>query len=369
MSVSKMKDGKRWYVFVRYKDWTGQTKQHKKEGFDTRAAAKEYEAEFLAKKNGSPDMTVKSLYELYMEDCKSRLKPTTYAQKEFLFERHVIPHLGSLIVEQVTPPQIRKWQNTLLSATMGEDGKPYSQTYLKTVNNQVSAMFNFGVKYYGLKSNPCRLAGTMGKKKADAMQFWTVPEFEQFLSAVSNKPRSVIMFSLLFWTGMRIGELLALTPADFDLDAGSVSVTKNFARLNGEDLILEPKTPKSRRTILMPPALTDMVKQYLSMIYEVAPNDRIFDGNTKRYAQSEMERGSKLSGVKRIRIHDLRHSHASLLIELGYSPLLIAERLGHENIETTLQTYSHLYPNKQSELAAKLGELQKRYDFATHEKS
>ena len=80
-----------------------------------------------------------------------------------------------------------------------------------------------------------------------------------------------------------------------------------------------------------------------------------------------MKRECAASGVKRIRIHDLRHSHASLLIELGYSPLLIAERLGHENIETTLQTYSHLYPNKQGELATQLETMQKRYDFATHE--
>lgn len=369
MSVSKMKDGKRWYVFVRYKDWTGQTKQHKKEGFDTRSAAKEYEAEFLAKKNGSPDMTVKALYELYMEDCKSRLKPTTYSNKEFLFERHVLPHLGKLSADQVGPAQIRRWQNTLLSATQDDSGKTYSQTYLKTVNNQVSALFNFGTKYYGLKSNPCRLAGSMGKKKADSMQFWTVDEFNRFLEAVSDRPKSVAMFSLLYWTGMRSGEMLALTPADFDFDAGTVSITKNFARHNGEDLIMEPKTPKSRRTIVMSPALTAMMQQYIGLLYGITPKDRIFSGNTKRYALYEMDRGCKLSGVKRIRIHDLRHSHASLLIELGYSPLLIAERLGHENIETTLQTYSHLYPNKQSELAEKLGKLEKCYDFATPEKS
>ena len=369
MSVSKMKDGKRWYVFVRYKDWTGQTRQHKKEGFDTRAAAKEYEAEFLAKKNGSPDMTVNALYSLYIEDCKSRLKPTTYAQKVFLFERHVLPHLGSLPADQVGPAQIRKWQNTLLSATTGENGKPYSQTYLKTVNNQASALFNFGVRYYGLKSNPCRLAGSMGKSRADAMQFWTVGEFNRFLAAISNKPNVVVAFSLLFWTGMRSGEMMALTPADFDFDAGTVSITKNLARLHGETIIMEPKTPKSRRVITMSPALAGMVKEYLNTLYGISADTRIFHWLDVQVIRLEMERGCKLSGVKRIRIHDLRHSHASLLIELGYSPLLIAERLGHENIETTLRTYSHLYPNKQSELAKKLGELEKRYDFATHKMS
>lgn len=198
------------------------------------------------------------------------------------------------------------------------------------------------------------------------MQFWTVAEFDRFLKAVSDKPHSVVMFSLLFWTGMRSGEMLALTPADFDFDANTVSITKNFARQNGQDLIMEPKTPKSRRVIPMPPTLSGLVQKYLTTLYDLGSGDRIFPGNTKSVLQHEMQRGSALAGVKRIRVHDLRHSHASLLIELGYSPLLIAERLGHENIETTLQTYSHLYPNKQGQLATQLETMQKCYDFATH---
>lgn len=365
MSVSKTKDGKRWYVFVRYKDWTGETKQHKKEGFQKKSDAIEYERQYLAERTGSSDMTVQSLYKIYMDDFRTRFRPTTAANKQFLFEKHILPHIGNLVASEIGAAEIRKWQNTLLSAKR-EDGSPYSQTYLKTVNNQLSALFNFGVKYYGLKQNPCRQAGSMGKKSADSMQFWTVEEFDKFLDAVSDKPKSVAMFSLLFWTGIRSGEMLALTPSDFDFVANTVSITKNYARHDGKDLILDPKTPKSRRTIVMPPQLSAMMQEYISHLYATSPSDRIFGGSTKRYAQHEMIRGSTAAGVKRIRIHDLRHSHASLLIELGYSPLLIAERLGHENIETTLETYSHLYPNKQTELATQLEKFQKCYDFATH---
>ena len=366
MSVAKMKDGKRWYVFVRWKDWTGKSCQHKKEGFERRADAKAYEKEFLEQRTGTSDMSVRSLYTLYMEDCKTRLKPTTYANKDFLFQRHVLPYLGKLPASQVGPADIRKWQNTLLGITQ-DNGQPYSQTYLKTVNNQVSALFNYGVKYYGVKVNPCRVAGSMGKKNADSMQFWTVEEFDRFIEAVADKPASVVMFSLLFWTGMRSGEMLALTPADFDFEANTVSITKNYARQNGVDLIMEPKTPKSRRVIRISPTLAQLVKEYLAALYDLGPDDRIFPRNTKSYLQWEIRRGCEAAGVKRIRVHDLRHSHASLLIELGYSPLMIAERLGHENIETTLQTYSHLYPNKQEALATELDGMQKCYDFATHE--
>lgn len=145
----------------------------------------------------------------------------------------------------------------------------------------------------------------------------------------------------------------------------SVSITKNYARHKKQDLILEPKTPKSRRVILIHKALAKMVQQYIASLYAISPNDRIFETSSKHILLREMNRGCKLSGVKRIRVHDLRHSHASLLIELGYSPLLIAERLGHENIETTLQTYSHLYPNKQSELVTRLDQIQNCYNSAT----
>ena len=205
----------------------------------------------------------------------------------------------------------------------------------------------------------------MGTKTANTMQFWTVEEFNDFIDAIKDRPESVVMFSILFWTGMRSGEMLALTESDFDFSVPSVSITKNYARHEKQDLILEPKTPKSRRVILIHGALANMVKLYISRLYGISSNDRIFAGVTKYTLSREMDRGCKRSGVKRIRVHDLRHSHASLLIELGYSPLLIAERLGHENIETTLQTYSHLYPNKQRELVTRLNKIQKSYDYAT----
>ncbi|MDW5300145.1 MAG: site-specific integrase [Sedimentibacter sp.] len=193
----------------------------------------------------------------------------------------------------------------------------------------------------------------MEKKNADSMQFWTVAEFNKFIAAVEDKLISKVCFKILFWTGIRSGELLALTLSDFDYENKTLSITKNYARLNKEDLILEPKTPKSKRVVTIPTFLCDLVQEYVSKLYEYEPDERLFQ-TTKFYLQHEMNRGCKKSGVKKIRVHDLRHSHASLLIEMGFSPLLISERLGHENIETTLNTYSHLYPNKQSQVSDKL---------------
>jgi len=283
------------------------------------------------------------------------LRASTLDNKRFVFDLKIKPYLGEKPMNEVTPPDVRKWQNELMSAEQ-KDGKKYSPTYLKTVNNQLTALFNYAVKYYGLRENPCHKAGSMGKKNADEMKFWTTDEYKKFRESVRDKNRSYMAFQLLYYTGMRIGELMALTRADVDLEAGTVTVSKSYNRLNGEDIISPPKTPKSNRVITIPDFLCDELQGYMAQLYDMQESDRLFPF-TKYFLEHEMQRGSKASGVKRIRLHDLRHSHASLLIELGFSPLLIADRLGHEKVETTLNTYSHLWPHKQNEVSDKLQEL------------
>ena len=167
-----------------------------------------------------------------------------------------------------------------------------------------------------------------------------------------DKPQSYYAFEVLYWCGIREGELLALTPADFDLDKGLLSITKSYQRLKGRDVITDPKTPKSVRVIQMPQFLTDEIRDYLKSLYKVQPDQQIFEV-TKSYLHHEMDRGAKEAGVKRIRIHDLRHSHVSLLIEMGFSALAIADRVGHESVDITYK-YAHLFPSKQQEMAQKL---------------
>ena len=160
----------------------------------------------------------------------------------------------------------------------------------------------------------------------------------------------------MYYTGMRVGELCALTPEDVNLENNTITINKTFQRINGRDVVWPPKKQKSNRVITIPQTLADCLKNYMDKCYEIQPNDRLFP-YTKSFLNYEMLRGCKKSGVKKIRVHDLRHSHASLLIEMGCQPLLIADRLGHEKIQTTLNTYSHLYPNKQAEVAQQLENL------------
>lgn len=197
----------------------------------------------------------------------------------------------------------------------------------------------------------------MGTEERKEMQFWTLEEYKKFSEAMMDKTISFYAFEMLYWCGIREGEMLALTPKDFDFKAETVTINKSYQRLKGRDVITTPKTKKSNRTIKMPKFLCEEMQEYLGMFYGAGENDRMFPVS-KSYMHHEMDRGAKEAGVKRIRIHDLRHSHVSLLIEMGFTALAIADRLGHESIEVTYK-YAHLFPSKQTEMANKLDNLGK----------
>lgn len=352
MSVTKDIKTNKWMSQVRITDWQGKTIHKKKRGFSTKREALEWERDFLSQNKGSVNMKFGYFVQVYLNDMGQRLKYSTIENKRYTIELKIVPYFSKMPINEIKPTDIREWQNSLTSYR-DENGNGYSQTYLKAINNQITAIFNYAVKYYNLRENPCHKAGSIGKKNADEMLFWTREEFEQFIEAVKDKPMSYTLFMTMYYTGVREGELLALTPADINFEKKTITVNKSYQRINKEDVITTPKTPKSNRVIVIPQFLCDCLNDYMSHCYEIQSTDRLFPC-TKYYLGHEMDRGCRKSGVKKIRIHDIRHSHASLLVEMGFSPLLIAERLGHEKVQTTMETYSHLYPNKQAEVAEQL---------------
>lgn len=351
-----LKSGKvLWYANFYYTDWTGQKKHICKRGFKTQREAKEYERGFLDQQNITPDILFSSLVENYMEDMRHRLKPTTMKSKEFLIKKKLLPYFGRQKICDIDTIKIRNWQNELISYRQ-EDGTPFSQTYLKTINNQMSAIMNYAVRHYRLRANPCHSAGAIGKSNSGIMNVWTQEEYERFSKCI-KKTVMRLAFDVLFYTGMRSGELLALTEPDI-LPDKKISINKNYAVVDGEELFLEPKTPKANRVIAIPDFLYDDIMGYISKLGGLRPTDRIFYF-TKSALDKEIKIGAAAAGLPAIRVHDLRHSHASMLVDMGFPAIEIAERLGHESVKTTLDTYSHLYPEKGSAIATKLNEFRK----------
>lgn len=217
----------------------------------------------------------------------------------------------------------------------------------------MSAILNFAVKYYGLKENVARKAGAMGKKESDReMLIWTKDEYMRFAEVKMDEPMHYYAFELLYWCGIREGELLALTPSDFDFNKRTLRINKSYQRINGCDIITEPKTPKSNRIIKMPSFLCDEMQDYIGMLYGAEKDTRLFP-ISKTALYRSMKTGCEKAEVKKIRIHDLRHSHVSLLIDLGFSAVEIADRMGHESVDMTYH-YAHMFPSRQDEMANKL---------------
>ena len=351
MAAFKNKTNGTWYVQFRYTDWKGERQQKLKRGFATKKEAQAWEREFLMQKQADVNMTFESFAQLYEKDMKPKLKLNTWLTKESIIQKKILPYFGKRKLSEITAKDVMDWQNAIRGLTDAK-GKPYSPTYLKTVHNQLSALFNHAVRYYGLQVNPAAKAGNMGVEERREMLFWTKDEYLKFADAMMDKPLSYYAFEMLYWCGIREGELLALTPTDFDFEAGTVSISKSYQRLKGKDVITTPKTKKSNRVIKMPKFLCGEMEDYLKMFYSTGANERIFPVS-KHYLHHEMDRGAKAAGVKRIRIHDLRHSHISLLSDMGFTALAIADRVGHESIDITYR-YAHLFPTRQTEMADKL---------------
>lgn len=353
MPAYKDKKTGKWYASFYCTNWKGVREKKMKRGFETKKAALEWEREFLRQSTADLDMRFETFVELYVSDLKQRLRENTFITKENIIYKKILPFFKDKKMNAITAKDVIKWQNELL-AYRDENGKSYSKTYLKTIHNQLSAIFNHAIRYYDLKSNPAAKAGHIGEKEAGEMEFWTKEEYQKFADAIMGKPKSFYAFEVLYWCGIRVGELLALTPGDFDFENGLLRINKSYQRIGKRDVITEPKTKKSIRTIKMPNFLCEEIKEYLNMLYGIKPNDRMFVV-TKSFLHHEMDRGSKAAGVKRIKIHGLRHSHISHLIDLGFSAVAIADRVGHESIDITYR-YAHLFPSKQVDMANKLDE-------------
>lgn len=350
-----------WTVRFRFVDESLEEKNIRLSGFGTKAEANDAYLKYMSEhkqctKRKTEVSTFGELCEKYLEDIKNRLKESSRYSTQKVIDLHIAPYFKDKKISSIKKLDILEWQNILT-----EKGLQYR--YKKSIRTLLSSIWTFGYKYYDTSPNLVPLVTPFRKtEKKKEMQIWSEEEFSKFISVVED-PIYRMLFETYYLTGMRKGECLALTWKDVDLVKETIDINKTATRKNlshAPYIITPPKNESSYRTISIAGLLIEKIKEfkkYSATQYDLNDssyvffNDRPIPENTLRMRFLGY---IKESGVKQIRIHDLRHSHASLLIQKGASIVLVAKRLGHSDIEQTLNTYSHLIPNEENDLMKKI---------------
>lgn len=358
-----------YYVSTRYKDWEGKNQRHVKRGFATRKEAKEYEAKFISSISNNCSILFEDLVDRYIENKKLKdIKLSTLENKLSVIRSHILPTFAKMPIDTITPVIIQKWQKNLM------DGD-YAKTYLYLVNSVLKSILNYAVRYLGLAKNPIDATENVGKKHSSSLNFWTIEEFNKFMIALLDentnpclqnvykvkRPVLALAFKILFYTGLRKGELFALTKNDIDIENKTITINKTYARIKGVDYITTPKTVNSNRVLKISETLAKSIKEYIDAIPNLEPTDRIFETITSHFLRRALNYNAEATGLKTIRVHDLRHSCCSLLFHLGCTPLEVKNYLGHKNIQITLNIYAHLYPEALDDVSKKIQAIEQRY--------
>ena len=368
MPQYKYKTGKgtKWMVKFNYTDpKTGNTKTEYKRGFSSKKEAKDYEdtfeenlAEAADEEDGSYyEPTFGDVFHEYLSSHKHEdIKESSLGTKYNIFENHIFPTFRDVPIAEITDDDIANWQ-TAIKALRKPNDKPFSDSYLRTIQSQFNSIINYAFSKGYLHQNPLADIKNMGIKDK-RIQVWTAEEYERFAYCAMNYPEYYYAYEILYWCGLREGEMLALTPSDIDLTLGTISITKTYQRVNKRDVITTPKTPSSVRTVSMPSFLCDELQEYMDMLYEPQPNERIFK-ITKSKLTDNFHNLTDEAGLKRITIHGLRHSHVSLLISKKYDIFEISKRIGHKSISTTQDIYGHLFDDVQKTIANDLDNIRR----------
>ncbi len=356
MSQQKDKKTGKWYYTGKYRDLQGVRHDYKKRGFNTKKEAKEAEDAFLLKiKGGYGRIKMNALIKLYHEEMKSSVKGSTLVGHKSVEKLHILPFFGDRYIDSIKTLEITRWNKE--RALTGNGGKPYDTQYTEHMFAHLSGLFTFAVRHKLLSENPCRYArpyrdpNQIARKQESEENFWEAETYHKFIVTVRDQDR-IDLYETLFLTGLRIGELIALTWGSLDFEHRKLKVTQNYSAPTGA--ITSPKTLRSQRSIDLPIRLVDLLR----LRYERASKldgfrDDFFVFGDKRHLipqtiRRHFNEDVARAEVKRITIHGLRHSHASyLLANPMISESLIAERMGH-SIEILRKTYAHIYEKRRT---------------------
>jgi len=345
MAVYQNKKTKKWFYRTYKNDIYGNRKQYYKSGFDTKKEAQNAERIFLLLEEKEEDkikeISFNELYEEFLSFKSSKLKIQSIRAIKNRFETNINPYFKDLLIKNITAKKIINWQNEIIA-------KGYSHEYKSALHTALVGILNYAIKFHGLKDNIASKIGNFkdnGIKKE--MQFWTYEEFNKFISNVDDIVYKTL-FETMFYTGARIGEVLALTWKDITDSYIDINKTISRTTTDGKRVVNSPKTRKSKRIIQIDVDLSqklNKLKKYYKNVTCFNNNWFVF-GGIKPLSTSSITRkkneSSQLAKVKQIRLHDFRHSHASMLLSEKVPITVISKRLGHSDISMTLNTYSHM---------------------------
>ena len=351
MAIEKDKERGTWTVRIRYTDYMGKKRVIKRRGFKRRKDAKEVEIKLLTELGKVSNMKFDVFVDLYLKDIAPSVRESTLFNKKNIINYKIMPFFKDFSLFEIKPIDIVHWQNLMLQQR-DRHGKPYSQVYLRSMQSQFNAIMNHAERFYGLKNNPVHVVKSMGKKKAKEMSFWTDEEYMKFRETQKDCPDTFYAFELLYWTGMRIGELLALEKQDIDLEKKRLSITKSYSKIEGKEIIGDPKTEKGNRVIDLPDMLCDELEELFAMHYKIDDDTRLFT-MSKTFYGKRLKQGARKAGLKEIRLHDLRHSHISYLLASGFTAVEVGARVGQESIGITFD-YAHMFPSKQKAMVDRI---------------
>ncbi|MFG5449982.1 tyrosine-type recombinase/integrase [Enterococcus faecalis] len=338
----------------------------------TKKEAQQIESKYLRlyhenKLTTNSNLTLKDIYEIYEEKYTQNLKPSYKQTQERIFKNYIEPYFKNTQIKLIKKQQIYDFQQFLLTS------KPKRKETLsnKTINMiiiHLQKLFNVAMKEGLSYENPCNQIDKLKVQKKE-INFWTLDEFTTFISHIDkNKPFLKVFYQFAFFTGMRAGEMIALTWSDIDFYNQTVRINKSAKLINGNYVTTTPKTESSNRYITINTKITSMLKKWQEIQpkllidnFQNIDSDKllVFQYNEKHPSSDYYSKQIKKIiakndlNLKPIRLHDFRHSHVALLIHNNEKNTTIKERLGHSSITTTIDTYGHLYPNSQKSMSDK----------------
>ncbi len=345
----------------------GKRKQKKKRGFKTKKEAQQalIEAEHSILKNGIYYEPSKTLYKEYLvdwlSDKKTIIRESTFKTYSWLIYKYIIPFLGDLELSKIKPIDIQKMYNNLIN------NNQLSRDNIQKIHSLIKDSLNKAERWGMIQRNVASLVDRP-KSFRKEMKIWSVEEVKKFLD-ISIGSRYYVAFLLALTTGMRQGEILGLRWKDIDFENNSLSIVQTLSH-DGKSFNSQAKTKTSLRSIILPNETLKILKDHQNMVLlEKQQNDILYIDNNlvvctnigtpclPRNILRTFYSLIKKAELPRIRFHDLRHTHATLLLKQGVNPKIVAERLGHSNIKITLETYSHVLPSMQTDSANKINKL------------